>query len=242
MSNISPSWTMIGLDLLMVVYTLWVVSIASPLGRLRPLIAASMLGWLVALHLGLTHQSLFPKDISSVAFLIVIFAAVGLVGAVLMIVPPIRRLVFGLDQKQLMLLQGIRVFFGGTFLMHASLGVLPQTFGIIDGFTHIGAGFFGLIAAFSLASGANGVRRAWFANLFGLADILIVASSLALVLLPEIGPHHPMMYAVFLPAPLWLWFHVISIGKLLRPDAAAFAPARAAMIKGSLTASSSAAS
>jgi hypothetical protein len=119
------------------------------------------------------------------------------------------------------------VFFGGTFLMHASLGVLPQSFGIIDGFTHIGAGFFGLIAAFSLAAGVNGARRAWFANLFGLAGILIVASSLALALLPQIGPHHPMMYAVFLPAPLWLWFHVVSIAKLVSPDAAAFRTTRA---------------
>ena len=102
------------------------------------------------------------------------------------------------------------MFFGGTFLMHASLGVLPQSFGFIDGFTHVGARFFVLIAAFSLAAGVNGARRAWFANLFGLADILIVASSLALVLLPQTGPHHPMMYAVFLPAPLWLWFHGVS--------------------------------
>ena len=115
-----------------------------------------------------------------------------------------------------MLLQGVRVFFGAVFLMFASQGVLPATFGIIDGFTHIGAGFFGLIAAFSIASGINGKRRAWFANLFGLADILIVASSLALVLLPTIGPHHPMMYAVFLPAPLWLWFHLISIIRLVK--------------------------
>lgn len=111
--------------------------------------------------------------------------------------------------------------------MPFSLGVLPQSFGFLDGFTHIGAGFFVLIAAFSLAAGVNGARRAWFANLFGLADILIVASSLALVLLPQTGPHHPMMYAVFLPAPLWLWFHVVSIAKLVSPDAAAFRTTRA---------------
>jgi len=240
----SPSapWTMIGLDLLMIVYTLWAVSVARPLGKLGPVIALSMLGWLAVLHWGLTNESLFPKNISGVAFLIVIFAAVGVVGAVLLLVAPVRRLLFGLDQQQLMLLQGIRAFFGGTFLMHASLGVLPQSFGIIDGFTHIGAGFFGLIAAFSLAAGVNGARRAWFANLFGLADILIVASSLALVLLPEIGPHHPMMYAVFLPAPLWLWFHIISIAKLVSPDAAAFRTTRGERPNVSPTASSMAVS
>ena len=133
-----------------------------------------------------------------------------------LLTPLLRRLVLNLDQRQLLLAQGIRVFFGGGFLMQASLGTLPQTFGIIDGFTHISAGFFGLIAAFSLAANIQGTRRAWFANLFGLADIAIVASSIALVLLPQIGPHHNIMYAVFLPAPFWLWLHIISIWKLIR--------------------------
>jgi hypothetical protein len=125
----------------------------------------------------------------------------------------------GLDQRQLLLLQGIRVWFGAAFLMQASLGILPKEFGIVDGFTHVGAGFFGLVAAFSISSDLQGARLAWFANLWGLIDILIVASTLALVLLPRIGPHHSMMYAVFLPAPLWLWFHVISIWKLVRKEA-----------------------
>lgn len=226
MSNLSPTWTMIGLDVLMIVYTLWALSMARPLGKLGPFITASMLGWLVVLHWGLANQSLFPKDISGGALLAIISAAVGVVGAMLLLVPPIRRLLFGLDQQQLMLLQGIRVFFGATFLMHAGLGILPLTFGIVDGFTHTGAGFFGLVAAFSLAAGVDGDRRAWFANLFGLVDILIVASSLALVLLPQIGPHHPMMYAVFLPAPLWLWFHVVSIAKLMRRDVLETRPTR----------------
>jgi hypothetical protein len=190
-------------------------------------IGAAMLAWLVALHLGLSNQSLFPQSITGIGFLMVIFAAVGVVGAILMGVAPIRHLLLGLDQRQLMLLQGVRVFFGASFLMQASTGDLPQAFGILDGFTHIGAGFFGLIAAFSVAAGINGVRRTWFANLFGLADILVVASTLALILLPQIGPHHSMMYAVFFPAPLWLWFHLISIWKLLRRDAPAFQPAHA---------------
>ena len=61
----------------------------------------------------------------------------------------------------------------------------------------------------------DAVKRAWFANLFGLADILIVASTLSLLILQDITPHGNMMYAVFLPAPLWLWFHLISIHKLM---------------------------
>ncbi len=218
MPEISPIWTMVGLDLLMIVYTLWALSLPQPLGGRRFLIGISLLAWLAILHIGLASQSLFPRDISGVAFLTVIFVAVGAVGGLLLLIAPIRNLLLGLDQRQLLLLQGIRVFFGATFLMQASTGVLPQTFGILDGYTHIGAGFFGLIGAFSVAAGVQGTRRAWFANIFGLVDILIVASTLALVLLPQIGPHHPMMYAVFLPAPLWLWFHLISIWKLLHHE------------------------
>lgn len=227
MSNVSPVWTMIGLNLLMLAFTLWVLSMSRPLGRLGLFMAGAFMGWLLFLHLGLTSRRLFAENISGVTFLLVIFAGVGLVGCLVMLVAPVRRLLFGLSQQQLLLLQGIRVFFGATFLMHASTGVLPQTFGIVDGLTHVGAGFFGLVAAFSLAAGVNGARRAWFANFFGLADILIVAGSLALVLLPEIGPHHPMMYAVFLPAPLWVWFHAISVVKLLRPSDPAPSPTSA---------------
>lgn len=218
MSNLSTTAIMLGLDVLMIIYTLWALSIFKPIGKIGLGIAAGMLVWLGVLHFGLSSESLFPKDISGIAFLLIIFAGVGLVGGVLFFIPSIRKLLLNLDQRQLMLLQGIRAFFGGTFLMFASLGVLPQSFGIIDGFTHIGAGFFGLIAAFSVSSGVQGNRRAWFANIFGLTDILIVASTLALVLLPQIGPHHGMMYAVFLPAPLWLWFHLVSIWKLLREE------------------------
>jgi hypothetical protein len=199
----------------MIIYTLWVISLSKPSPTLRR-IGVALLAWLIALHFGLSTQTLFPKDISSVSFLIVIFVALGAVGALLLLVRPVRRLLINLDQQYLLLFQGIRVFFGAGFLMQASLGVLPQVFGIIDGWTHISAGFFGLIAAFSLATNNAGVRRAWFANIWGLLDIVIVASSVALILLPQITPFHPMMYAVFLPAPLWFWFHVISIWKLLR--------------------------
>lgn len=216
MSESASAWFMIGLDFVMVIYTLWVLSLATSSAKLRIGIGAAMVAWLALLHLGLSTKSVFPADISGVAFLMIIVLFVGVVGVALFVFAPVRRLLLDLDQQQLLLLQGIRVFFGATFLMQASIGVLPTGFGIVDGFTHIGAGFFGLIAAFSLAAGVEGARRAWFANMFGLVDILVVASSLALVLLPDVGPYHSMMYAVFLPAPLWLWFHLMSIWKLVR--------------------------
>jgi hypothetical protein len=215
MSAMSSSWFAIFLDVTMVIYTLWVISLGDSKGKLSLGIGAGMLAWLGALHLGLSTKSIFPADISGPVFLTIVFMAVSAVGALLLLVPPIRQRLLALDQRQLLLMQGIRVLFGANFMMQASLGGLPQTFGILDGWTHIAAGFFGLVAAFTLATGADGVRRAWFANLFGVTDILVVASTLSLILLPTITPYHPMMYAVFLPAPLWLWFHLVSMWKLL---------------------------
>jgi hypothetical protein len=202
------------LDLVMIVYTLWILSLSHSSPALQLRISAILLGWFILLYLGLSSKQLFPDDISGMAFLFIIFGFVGIVGACLLLTP-LRSFFLSLEQKYLLLFQGIRVLFGANFLMQASTGNLPMVFGILDGWTHISAGFFGLIAAFSLAIDNRGKRRAWFANLFGLGDILVVASSLALILLPQLTPYHSMMYAVFLPAPLWLWFHVISIWKLI---------------------------
>ncbi len=215
MSSIMSNWFMVGLDLLMIIYTLWVHSLSNN-NKFHFGMGVGLLAWLVLLHLGLSTKSLFPEDISGILFLTIIFAAVGIVGFLLLGVSIVKKIVLSLNQQQLLLMQGIRVFFGASFLTQASLGNMPLVFGIVDGWTHIAAGFFGLIAAFSMESDIDAIRRTWFANLFGLLDILIVATTLSLVILGDITPHGSMMYAVFLPAPLWLWFHLISIWKLLQ--------------------------
>ena len=215
MSETTAAWFMFGLDVTMIFYTMWVLSLSKPQAGLKWRIGAVMFAWLMALHLGLSSKSIFPKDISGLTFFSIVLVCLAVIGAFLLLFPPLKRIVLNLEQKHLLLFQGIRVFFGAGFLMMASVGILPKAFGILDGWTHISAGFFGLIAAYSLATNTDGEKRAWFANIFGLGDILIVASTLAFILLPELTPHHSMMYAVFLPAPLWLWFHIISIGKLV---------------------------
>lgn len=217
MSFLASPWFMIGLDLLMITYTLWVLSLSNN-NRFHYGIGAALLAWLIALHFGLSTQSLFSENISGPVFLAVIVIAVGGVGAVLLGIPAIRKTLLSLTQQQLLLLQGIRVFFGATFLMQASIGAMPLVFGIIDGWSHVTAGFLGLAAAFCCSINANDVRRVWFANLWGLVDIVVVASTLSLLILRDITPHGSMMYAVFLPAPLWLWFHLVSICKLLTQD------------------------
>ncbi len=215
MHYINFDWFMIGLDTLMIIYTLWVVSLGNN-NKFNFGLGIGLFVWLAVLHLGLSTKSFFSENISGIIFLVIIFTAVAAVGVLLFLVPPIRKIVTELSQQQLLLIQGIRVFFGASFLMQASLGAMPLMFGIIDGWTHIAAGFLGLVAAFSTANGMNAKKRIWFANIFGLLDILVVASTLSLLILADITPHGSMMYAVFLPAPLWLWAHIISIYKLIK--------------------------
>ena len=143
MSEISSAWFMIGLDLTMIIYTLWVISLGKSAGKLPVGIGVAMVAWLGLLHLGLSTKSIFPADISGPVFLAIIFLGVGAVGALLLLVPPVRQGLLALDQEQLLLMQGIRVFFGANFLMQGGLGNMPLLFGILDGWTHIAAGFLG---------------------------------------------------------------------------------------------------
>lgn len=193
--------------------------------RLIGVAAAGLLGWLALLHLGLSGEGLLPRDIGGLAFLGIVFAGVGLVGALLAL-PPIRAAVARLPDDQLLGLQGVRLAFGATFFIQGLTGSLPLVFGLADGLTHMTAGALGLAAAAALRRTPGGRRSAWIANLFGLGDIAVVLSTIALLLLPEMGPSHPMMYAVFLPAPFWFWWHVLSLRRLARARAPGAGPAR----------------
>lgn len=212
------AWLAIVLDITMIGWTLWILARAGLGNRILLLLGGGATVWLLTLRLLLVNETAFPDRISGPAFLAVIFVFVGIVGVTLFAPRHLRIWLLSTNHTPLMLSQAIRVLFGAVFLLWALQGVLPRTFGLIDGITHITAGLLGLAAALT-GGGARPASRSllWIANAFGLADILIVASSIALVLLPDIGPHHPMMYAVFLPAPVWLWFHLVSLRRLLRP-------------------------
>ena len=103
MDSINFNWFMIGLDSLMIIYTLWVISLQKH-HKLHAGIALALFVWLGLLSLGLSSQSLFPADISGIAFLSIIFLAVGVVGALLLLVPAVRTIVLALTQTQLLLL------------------------------------------------------------------------------------------------------------------------------------------
>ncbi|MEO1064453.1 MAG: hypothetical protein AAFZ07_23785 [Actinomycetota bacterium] len=209
------AWLILGLNAIALAFTLAAFVAGGVRRRAATIIGVSGVLWLFVLRALLSNGEPFPEDIGGTAFFAIVLLSVALVGALLLAPASMRRPLADMDQTWLLAPQGIRVFFGATFLLWAGEGLLPRTFGVIDGFTHVTAGFLGLIAAWAVARDRNATRMPWIANLFGLGDILVVATSIAYVLLGDIGPHHPMMYAVFAPAPVWLWLHVVSIGRLL---------------------------
>lgn len=203
--------------------------------------AAALLAWLALLYLGLSRGGLFPEDAGGAAFLGAVLAGVGLAGSLLAL-PPVRAVVARLPDEQLLRLQGVRLVFGATFFVQGLTGSLPRAFGLADGLTHMAAGALGLAAAAGLRRGRGGRALAWVANLFGLGDIAVVLATIALVLLPGMGPNHPMMYAVFLPAPFWFWWHVHSLRRLARGGQTGSEPARARPLGGAALALLAAAS
>lgn len=205
----------IGLDILMITYTLWVLSLNRN-GKIPWLIGLIMILWLFVIHFLLSWRIIFPETMNGLIFLMIIFGYVWLIWVVWYLIPGVRKMISELSQEQLLLMQWIRIFFWANFLMLAAYQILPMIFWVIDGWTHISAGFFGIIAAYTASKKLYANSRIIFANIFGIVDIIIVASTIALLLLPEITPYSSMMYAVFLPAPLWFWFHIVSLYRVFK--------------------------
>jgi hypothetical protein len=151
-----------------------------------------------------------PHSVSGLAFLTIIVVGVGTAGAIIGL-SPLRPAILKLTPDLLLTATGLRTLFGASILVTTVFGLLPTTFGVVDGLSHVTAGFLALCAAFVRSRNPEHTRLVWVANLFGIADILMVATTISFSLLPTIGLKHPIMYAVFLPAPLWLWMHLLSI-------------------------------
>ncbi len=175
-------------------------------------LSATLSLWLFAV-IQVTAIDFFPT--SKIGFLIAILGFAMSITLVTLL-SPLRKALFKVPQEFLLMPQGLRVFFGAGFLVEASLGIIPTTFGILDGVTHITAAFYALFAAILLRSRWSSRRVIFTSNLFGLVDILIVACGIPLAILGEISIHHNMMYAAFFAAPIFFTLHVVSIYKAIQ--------------------------
>ncbi|MFN8576255.1 MAG: hypothetical protein U0354_05315 [Candidatus Sericytochromatia bacterium] len=171
--------------------------------------------WLLFLNINLSNNNLFSSNISPIKFSFILFGFVGIVCILFSFKMDIRNKLLNLSYEILLLPQGLRVFFGAGFLIEGVLGQLPRDFSIADGLFHILSAFFALKAGLLYSRNKNNISEIWFANIFGLIDLIIVALGIPFALIPKIGSNHNMMYAAFFAAPIFVAFHFISIWKLI---------------------------
>lgn len=182
----------------------------------RLVLGSVLAGWLAFLHLGISGHWLFPADIRGLTFFAAVITGVIAVSAAMLLFAPLKTYLFATPQELLLLLQGPRMFLGAGWLIESTLGIMPPYFGIADGITHITAAFLAMKAAILCARGERNRGGIWFANIFGLLDIVVVALGISFVMLQDIGPYHNVMYAVFFVAPIFIGLHLVSILKLLQ--------------------------
>lgn len=212
--------------------TLWVISvnIAFLLATLRLLkkgTASSTtkfvfglfsIAWIGLIHYVLSNKMIIPPNSTGVAFYIFTLIAASLVLLVFYL-SPLRKVFANIKQVDIQWVQGLRVFVSSGFFMEGVLNVIPGWFSIMDGFLHVSSGFLALIAAIAvLKNSASQKTLLWVANIVGVADIFIIVTSINLSVWKEIGPFHNMQYVVFYTGVLLLWFHFISISKLLNSN------------------------
>lgn len=181
--------------------------------RLRISVGSALFAWQVFLLWRLEGEGLFPSDISTVAFCLILFGFVGTV-CVTVAISPLRKVLIELPFESLLLPQGLRMFFGAGFLIEGVLGQLPKGFAIADGIFHIVSAFLALKSGLLYAQREDNLGEVWFANLFGLTDIVIVALGIPFALIAQVGPNQNMMYAAFFAAPIFVSFHFVSLLKL----------------------------
>lgn len=182
----------------------------------RLVTALILAAWLMVLYLGIAGKWLFPADIGGFTFFGIAIIGIIAVSTAMLFFPPIKIYLFAAPQEFLLLIQGLRMFLGAGWLIEATLGIMPQYFGIADGITHMTAAFLAMKAAIMYARGDSNRGGLWFANLFGLLDIVVVGVGISFVMLKDIGPYHNVMYALFFVAPLFVGLHFVSLLKLIQ--------------------------
>ncbi|RNC86419.1 MAG: hypothetical protein ED556_09010 [Winogradskyella sp.] len=159
-------------------------------------------------------QNLLPADLPGWIFYIIILGGALTIVALLDITS--KPIMDNLSQEHLQIVQGLRVFVGGGFLMEGVVNVIPGWFSILDGYFHIASGFLALLAAIAfLKNWKDNKTLLWIANIVGLTDIIVIVTGICFLVWSDLGPFHNMNYVVFGAGPILLWLHFNSIKKLL---------------------------
>jgi len=169
--------------------------------------------WLVIVVILFEVIKVLPADLSSVSLFTIVLVGVGASG---LLFYPLRKELLALLQELLLLPQAFRMFFGAGFIVEAVFGIMPSSYGVMDGILHITTAFLVTTLAIYIARGCACTKSLILVNLFGLLDIVIVAAGIAFMILPDIGTGHNVFLAVFFAAPVFIWLHLFSLWKVYR--------------------------
>ncbi|MEN8194784.1 MAG: hypothetical protein ABFS12_18330 [Bacteroidota bacterium] len=168
--------------------------------------------WLATVVLLIGGIKILPENIGSIPLFTIILIGVVASGFFFLI---LKDEFINMSQELLLLPQAFRMFFGAGFIVEAVYGIMPATYGVIDGILHITTAFLATTLAIWIARGCKCYKSLIMVNIFGLLDIVIVAYGISFFILSDIGGHHNVFYAVFFAAPVFIWLHLMSLYKLL---------------------------
>ena len=207
-------WTM-AVNITFLVATLWLLRKGQASMQLQRMFGGFSVIWLIFIYFVSFNQVLMPGEISGTVFYVCTLLAAAIV-LLFFNFSTLKGVFDRVRQEDIQWVQGIRVFVAAGFLMEGVMKVIPGWFSIMDGFLHVTSGFLALVAAIAiLKKSKNSNSMVWLANIVGLADILIIVTSINFLVWEDIGPFHNMQTVVFFTGVILLWLHFISITKLL---------------------------
>lgn len=218
LNYLATTYWVIGVNIVFLLATLWLLKIGKATQTTKLVFGLVSVAWMFFIHYVFSNKALIPIDITGGEMYVFTLAAAALVLAVFYF-SPLKKVFDAIPQEYIQIAQGLRVFVACGFLMEGVLHVIPSWFSIMDGFFHVTTGFLSLAAAFAVAKNDKSKNKLlWAANIIGLLDIVTILTSMCFLVWKDLGAFHNMQYVVFYTAVLLLWFHYMSISKLIKSN------------------------
>lgn len=215
---LATTYWVIGVNIVFLFAALWLLKIGRASQTTKWVFGLVSIAWMIFIHFVFSKKALIPIDISGSAMYAFTLTSAALVLTVFYF-SPLKKVFDSIPQEYIQIAQGLRVFVACGFLMEGVLHVIPAWFSIMDGFFHVTTGFLSLVAAIAVAKNDKSQNKLlWMANIVGLLDIVTILTSMCFLVWKDLGAFHNMQYVVFYTAVLLLWFHFVSISKLIKSN------------------------
>lgn len=215
---LATTYWVIGVNIIFLFATLWLLKSGQATQTTKWIFGSISIVWIIFIHFVFSNKLLIPINILGGAFYALTLTSATLVLAAFYF-SPLKKVFDTISQENIQIVQGLRVFVASGFLMEGVLQVIPAWFSIMDGFLHVSSGFLALLASIAVVKNQTSKNTfLWLANIVGVLDIVIIVTSINLIVWKDLGAFHNMQYVVFYTGVLLLWFHFVSISKLIKSN------------------------